>query len=221
MSDDIDQPPIERSPIEQREIRTTTADGCVLHGDLAIPHAPVAAASILHPHPRMGGDRHNSVVDALFRALPTHGVAALRIDFRGVGRSTGTYDGGVGEREDAGAALRALADELPSVPLWSIGYSFGGDVALSVDHQGLAGWIAVAAPLAVVADSPPSATAGRPTTLVVPAHDQFNPVDQARAATVAWADTRVVDIPMADHFLAGRLDAMVEAVIAALRPDGP
>jgi uncharacterized protein len=206
--------------IERREIQVTTADACVLRGDVALPLAPIASASILHPHPRMGGDRHNGVVEALFRALPLHRIAAVRIDFRGVGRSTGTYGGGVGERHDAVAALEAASDAVPGVPVWSVGYSFGGDVALSVDRPDLAGWVAVAPPLAVLPESPPAAEAGRPAVLVVPAHDQFNPPDAARTATAHWPDTQIVEISMADHFLVGRLDAVVEMVVGAITPAG-
>jgi alpha/beta superfamily hydrolase len=203
-----------------RPIEVQTSDGCTLHGDLAVPAEPLGAVSVLHPHPRMGGDRHNAVVDALFRALPRAGFAVLRLDFRGVGRSTGAYDGGVGERLDGRAALDALAHEASGLPLWSAGYSFGGDVALSIDHEELAGWVAVAPPLAVLADEPPAARAGRPTVLVVPAHDQFGPPDAARRATEGWHDTTVVEVPMADHFLAGRLDTTVGLVLGALTSSG-
>jgi uncharacterized protein len=203
--------------IDHREIQVTTDDGCVLDGDLALPRSPVASASVLHPHPRMGGARHNGVVEAIFRALPRHGVAAVRVDFRGVGRSSGTYGGGDGERHDAAAALEAASEAVPGRAVWSIGYSFGGDLALSVDHPSLAGWVAVAPPLAVVTEEPPASGVGRPTTLVVPAHDQFNPPHLARSSTSGWADTTIVEIPMADHFLVGRLDAVVEAVVDAVR----
>jgi uncharacterized protein len=206
--------------IEHRQVEITTDDGCLLHGDLAMPALPIAAASILHPHPRMGGDRHSPVVDALFRALPERRIAAVRPDFRGVGRSSGSFGGGMAERLDAAAALELLTAVTPEVPLWSIGYSFGGDVALSVDRADLTGWVAVAPPLAVVSSDPPSRPpAGedhRPTVLVVPAHDQFNPPAAARATTADWSETLVIDVPMADHFLAGRLDAVVDLVLAAI-----
>ena len=119
-------------------ISLTAADGAVLAGDLARSAAPRAAAVLCHPHPAYGGDRHNMVVDALFRALPPTGVAALRFDFRGAGG---------GEQDDVLAALDRLAAEVPGVPLWLVGYSFGADVALGVDDPRAAGWVAVAPPL--------------------------------------------------------------------------
>ncbi|MDZ7677180.1 MAG: alpha/beta hydrolase [Acidimicrobiales bacterium] len=208
MSDDIDIGPIE----------IVTDDGLTLHGDLVVPPGTGAVAVVCHPHPRMGGDRHNTVVDAVFRGLAVTGVAVVRFDFRGVGRSEGTFGSGVDERLDASAALGTAAALAPGTPLWSIGYSFGGDVALSSDHPDLTGWVAIAAPLSVIADDPAAATDDRPTTLVVPAHDQFRPPAAARDASAGWGATTVVEIDMADHFLTGRLAAAVDAVVEAVTP---
>jgi uncharacterized protein len=207
MADDIDGP---------CGLTLTTGDGNTLDAEVITVPGALGAAVVCHPHPQMGGDRHNPVVDALFRALPRHEITTLRFDFRGVGRSTGAYADGIGERQDAEAALTWLAEHHPGMPLWSVGYSFGGDVALSVDHPALAGWVAVAPPLRVLADDPPASTSGRPTTLVVPAHDQFSPPERTRAETAAWHDTSIVEVPMGDHFLAGRLDTVADLVLAAL-----
>ena len=114
-----------------------TSDGCSLDGDLSVPDGPVRAAAVIcHPHPLYGGDRHNNVVDALFRALPPVGVAALRFDFRGVGRSTGKHGLGVDEGLDLVAALDELSSRWPALPLIAAGYSFGSMVALgAVAHH--------------------------------------------------------------------------------------
>lgn len=210
MSDDIDIGPIE----------IVTDDGLTLHGDLAVPAEARATAVVCHPHPQMGGDRHNTVVDAVFRGLAAAGVAVVRFDFRGVNRSEGAYGSGVDERLDVSAALGAAADLAPGTPLWSIGYSFGGDVALSTDHPSLTGWVAIAAPLSVIADDLPAGDDHRPTTLVVPTHDQFRPPAAVHDAIAAWSSTTVVEIAMGDHFLTGRLSAAVDAVVDAVTPAG-
>jgi len=177
-----------------RTISLTTADGIVLAADLARPAAPRAAAVLCHPHPAYGGDRHNIVVDALFRALPAAGIAALRFDFRGAGG---------GEQDDVLAALDRLAGDVAGVPLWLVGYSFGADVALGVDDPRLAGWVAVAPPLRFGSPPVPAAGDPRPALLLVPEQDAYSPPERTRAATAAWPTVTVEVVPMADHFLAG------------------
>ena len=84
-------------------------DISVAHGRLEallwkVP-SPKAAALVCHPHPLGGGTMHNHLTFRIADAFRQAGVSALRFNFRGVGRSTGTYDNGVGEVDDARAAL--------------------------------------------------------------------------------------------------------------------
>src|SRR5205085_11735735 len=95
------------------------------------------------------GNMHNNVVDALVRTLGGAGVAALRFDFRGVGRSGGEHGEGETERLDVVAAIEAVVPFVGDGPLLLAGYSFGAAVALSVADPRLAAWFAVAPPLAV------------------------------------------------------------------------
>ena len=60
------------------------------------------------------------------------GVAALRFNFRGVGRSAGTFDGGPGEKDDFRAALDFAASAIPELPIWAAGMSFGAWIAMTV-----------------------------------------------------------------------------------------
>ena len=69
--------------------------------------APVAL--VMHPHPRFGGTMNNKVVYNIFHALSRSGFAVLRFNFRGVGKSQGTFDNGQGELADAAAALGGAA----------------------------------------------------------------------------------------------------------------
>jgi alpha/beta superfamily hydrolase len=87
--------------------------------------APVGAAVIAHPHPLYGGTMDNKVVQTLARAFVQCGWTALRLNFRGVGSSEGTYDEGRGELQD----LLAVVDQLaPAGPLALAGFSFGSFV---------------------------------------------------------------------------------------------
>jgi uncharacterized protein len=110
----------------------------VPHGRLeAILKAPRAesirgAALVLHPHPLGGGTMHNKVVFRAAAALNEAGLVTLRINFRGVGQSTGTHDEGCGEREDVRAGLDYLAENYPRHEITLCGFSFGARVGLEV-----------------------------------------------------------------------------------------
>ena len=101
-------------------------------GILREPEAAVAVAVVCHPHPRGGGTMNNNVVYRVGKALVAGGVAALRFNFRGVGASTGSYADGIGEEDDARAALAFARTCYPTLPLWMAGFSFGARVGLTV-----------------------------------------------------------------------------------------
>jgi len=88
-------------------------------------------ALVLHPHPLHGGTMHNKVVFRTAKALQESGFETLRFNFRGVGLSTGVYDDGVGEFEDARLALEFLLQEQPRANQAIIaGFSFGSKLGL-------------------------------------------------------------------------------------------
>src|SRR6188768_2400450 len=91
-----------------------------------------AAVVFAHPHPQFGGTMHTKVVYRGAKGLARIGCAVLRFNFRGVGRSAGTFDQGDGEKEDFKAALDYMATRNPQSPLWAAGFSFGAWVALEV-----------------------------------------------------------------------------------------
>ena len=93
--------------------------------------APRAACAVCHPHPLHGGTMNNTVVFRTARGLAEAGLAVLRFNFRGVGRSGGVHDGRGGEEADLGAALDHLGQEFPGIELWSGGFSFGARTAAS------------------------------------------------------------------------------------------
>src|SRR5438128_663386 len=89
-------------------------------------------ALVLHPHPLGGGTMHNKVVFRAAAALNDAGLIVLRINFRGVGQSTGQHDEGRGEREDVRAGLDYLTENYPSQETTLCGFSFGARVGLEV-----------------------------------------------------------------------------------------
>ncbi len=122
--------------------------GVILEGRLS-PGAGSGSAVITHPHPLFGGSMANNVVWTVVRSLAARDMSALRFNFRGVGRSTGTYGEGVEEAEDVAAAVEFLKSRA-AAPYYVVGYSFGAAVAARALLQGLAvdGAILIAPPIA-------------------------------------------------------------------------
>lgn len=202
-------------PIEP--VTLSSADGLALEGELSVPERAWSAAVLAHPHPEFGGSMRSIVTAAMFSALPAAGVACLRFNFRGVGRSEGTHGGGRDERADLVAAIDVLSPITEGLPLVLAGWSFGADTALTVGDERLAGWIAVAPPLraAAVADMVAPADP-RPKLVVVPEHDQFRPPESARPVIEEWASTRLEIVPGGDHYLVGRADQLMAVSLSWL-----
>ncbi len=95
------------------------------------PKAPVAL--VLHPHPLYGGTMNNKVVYNMYKNFVDNGFSVLRFNFRGVGRSQGKFDSGIGELQDATVALNWLHNQnMDSHNFWVSGFSFGAWIALQL-----------------------------------------------------------------------------------------
>ena len=93
--------------------------------------APLAL--ILHPHPQYGGTMNNKIVFDIFQNFFKNEFSVCRINFRGVGRSDGTFDNGQGELSDAAAALDWIEKEnLNHSQCWISGFSFGSLIAMQL-----------------------------------------------------------------------------------------
>ncbi len=90
-------------------------------------------ALILHPHPLYKGSMNNNVVYALYKIFAKNGFSVLRINFRGVGKSQGTFNNGVGELIDAATALDWLqVNNNSHSGIWIAGFSFGSWIGMQV-----------------------------------------------------------------------------------------
>jgi alpha/beta superfamily hydrolase len=160
--------------------------------DVSIPVAAARGVLVLHPHPDMGGNRFNPVVDAIYRRAVAGGLAACRFDFSSSEPSVAISE-----------ATQAL-DLLPSVPATVVGYSFGAAVAAAVTDARIDRWVLVAPPFGrlLPAERLPIGADHRPKLLLVPTHDQFCPPAAAAAEVVGWTATTVEEVPGSDHFLA-------------------
>ena len=98
--------------------------------DVPAGREPKAAVVFAHPLPTHGGTMHTKAVYQGTKGLVRAGCAVLRFNFRGVGKSRGSFTGGEGERGDFKAALDYMAARYPALNLWAAGFSFGAWIAL-------------------------------------------------------------------------------------------
>ena len=92
---------------------------------------PVPVVALLcHPLPTEGGTMHNKVVTMAARALRELGIDTVRFNFRGAGRSQGSFDHGDGETDDLRAVAAWVRAQRSDAALWLAGFSFGSYVAL-------------------------------------------------------------------------------------------
>ena len=88
-----------------------------------------------HPHSLHGGTLTNKVVYTLSRAMAAKGIPSMRFNFRGVGKSDGIYDGGVGEQEDLVNVVSWMQERYPNKKLILGGFSFGAFVSIMAAKQ--------------------------------------------------------------------------------------
>jgi alpha/beta superfamily hydrolase len=167
---------------------------------------PRGIALIAHPHPLYGGTMDNKVTQTLARAFTGLGYASARMNFRGVGASAGTHDGGAGETDDMALLLAHMRETYPGVPVALAGFSFGTFVQAQL-QQRLQAEGEPAERLVLV-----GAAAGKWAMPAIPANTILIHGEQDDTITLAavldWLrpqDVPVIVIPGADHFFHRKL----------------
>ena len=189
--------------VSPETVSLVTIDGLELAADVIWADGDAKAFVVIgHPHPAHGGDRWNNVVRSLQEAAAACGCHSIAPDFRGAGQSPGEHDGGNAERLDLAAACDFIGLVEESLPVVMSGYSFGAAVGLNVTYPSVAGWLAVAPPVAMLEPAPVAANDHRPKHILLPRHDQFSTVDAMLARTSAWNNTSVTVLEGVDHFIA-------------------
>lgn len=164
-------------------------------------------ALILHPHPQFGGTMNNQIAYELFYTFKRRGFSVLRFNFRGVGRSQGVFDNGVGELSDAASAL----DWLQSInsnasDCWIAGFSFGAWIGMQLlmRRPEISGFLSVSPPanmydFSFLAPCPSSGLiVNGQADQVVPEADVDKLVDKLKQQKGIVIDH--VKIPGANHF---------------------
>ena len=181
--------------------------------EVPVEESFAGAAVVLHPHPQHGGTMHNKVAHTLARAFVRQGFAALRFNFRGTEESEGSYDDGVGELDDALAAIAWMRERYPGEALWLSGFSFGAAIGIraAIDAQpdGLVSVAPAVYRFAKGLDRQPQC----PWLIVQGDEDELVDIDE----TTEWVDSldpgpEFLVVPGAEHFFHGRLIDLREAV---------
>lgn len=194
------------------------------------PRAPVAM--ILHPHPGGGGTMNERITQALYKTFVRRGFATLRFNFRGVGKSQGEFDQGIGELSDAAAALDWVQSFHPEAQTtWVAGHSFGAWIGMQLlmRRPEIRGFISISPPanmydFTFLAPCPASGIIiqGKEDDVVSPSSVQ-KLVDKLR--TQRHITIHHEEIPRANFFYQGEMDALMGSVDnyldMRLSPDSP
>ena len=179
--------------------------------------APVAV--LLHPHPQYGGTMHNKVVFTLNQCFLQAGFATLRFNFRGVGRSQGSFARGEGELTDAASALDWIQTyNANASACWIAGFSFGAWIGMQLlmRRPEIEGFISVAAPanrfdFSFLAPCPSSGLFVHGSQdRVAPAKDVISVIEKVKTQKGIQLEHQIVD--GANHFFENKTDELMDVV---------
>ena len=177
---------------------------------------PMAAVVVCHPHPLYGGTMSSNVVFGICQALAEKDIAALRFNFRGVGKSGGEFGEGIAEQEDVKAAFDfALANKnINPERIGLVGYSFGGEVALPVAiRNDRVKRLALVSPALAEGGWEELERYSRPKFVIVGENDFVVPMDRFSKLVEDMPEQYQV-IAGADHFWVGYEEVVGENVSA-------
>lgn len=187
-----------------------------LEGVLALPegNGPFGLVVVCHPHPLYGGNMYNNVVHAICEKLGERGLAWLKFNFRGVGKSGGHFGGGLGEKDDARAAI-SFAEKQTKIDAGKMGicgYSFGSTVAIAVAVEDMrVQAVAGISPFIQPAELLDHYT--KPKLFISGANDEFiEPHDLKQLVAKLPEPKECVIYPGVDHFWGGSENSMAEKV---------
>lgn len=180
--------------------------------------APRAAVVFAHPLPIEGGTMHTKGVFQGAKGLARIGCVVLRFNFRGVGRSAGTWDEGRGEMDDFRAAVDYLSSQYPDLEVWAAGMSFGSYIAMTAgaDDPRICALIAIAPPV----DRYEFATvkmSSKPKFIIHGEEDELIPLKAVRQFYSALKDPKeLVVIDRANHLFEGQAGEVGDALAELL-----
>ena len=176
--------------------------------------APRRAVVLAHPLPIKGGTMHTKVVFQSAKALTRIGCAVLRFNFRGVGRSAGTWDNGRGEMDDYRAAVDYLSERYPDLEMWAAGFSFGSYIAMTAgaDDDRICALIGIAPPVNRYEFASVKLST-KPKFIVHGESDELIPLKTVREFYARLQDPKeFVEIDRANHLFDGQAGEVGDAL---------
>ncbi|MAV86823.1 MAG: alpha/beta hydrolase [Rhodospirillaceae bacterium] len=183
--------------------------------------APIAI--VLHPHPLHGGNMNNRIIYNMFHAFVEQGFSVLRFNFRGVGRSQGVFDGGIGELSDAAYAFDWMQQFNKNSPYcWIGGYSFGALISmqLMMRRPEIIGFISISPPantedFSFLAPCPSSGL------IVHGENDDLIPIETTSKLATKLNTQKNIEVEFsavkgANHFYENKIDVLKKEVIKYL-----
>jgi alpha/beta superfamily hydrolase len=175
---------------------------------------PRIAVVFAHPLPIKGGTMHTKVVFQAAKALTRIGCAVLRFNFRGVGRSGGTWDNGRGEMDDYRAAVDFLSARYPDLEMWAAGFSFGSYIAMTsgADDERICALIGIAPPVNRYEFASVKLST-KPKFIVHGESDELIPLKLVREFYARLQDPKeFVEIDRANHLFDGQASEVGDAL---------
>ena len=209
--------------VETRRVQPVTCPGPEggLEALWSDPGGGLPAAVISHPHPAHGGSMHSKVVHTIYRVLEEAGHPTLRFNFRGVGRSEGTYSGWDGEVGDVAAAAVFARERTGIQPLWLAGFSFGSWVSakFALTDAHIEQFIGLGMPVTTNIDGRTFEFLDRapaPMLIVQGTLDRYGSTDGIHALAerlrAAGGEVELRLVEGADHFFTGHLTQLAGAL---------
>ena len=175
---------------------------------------PRAAVVFAHPLPTEGGTMHTKCVFQASKALSRTGCVVLRFNFRGVGRSAGSWDEGRGEMDDFRAAVNYMAAEHPGLDMWAAGFSFGSWVAGTVgaEDERICALVLIGPPVNKY-DFSAVKTSTKPTFIIHGESDELIPIKLVREFYAQLPEPKeFVEIDSANHLFDGQASEVGDAL---------
>ncbi len=168
-----------------------------------------------HPHSLKGGSMQNKVVTTLARTFRERGIPSLRVNFRGVGASSGVYDAGTGESDDMCVLTQQLQQAVPPAKILFAGFSFGSFVAYRAAAQMDNALLLTVAPPVNHFDFEAFDTRPRPWVLLQGDEDEVIPSNLVLQFAKKY-DISVLEFENTGHFFHGKLAELKVRVLQVL-----